>query len=195
MSGNTQVLKKPLSRVGRRPVLIPKGVEVQIKDAQMTVKGPKGSAVVPIHPEVHVTLADNSVTVSPLSDDHKHRALHGLTRSLINNAVIGVTQGYRKSVEVRGVGYRAQQSGKGVTLAVGYSHPVEMQPPDGVAITVEGTNFIHISGADKQKVGEMAARIRAVRSPSPYMEKGLRYVGETPRTKPGKRAASAGGQQ
>lgn len=191
MSGNTIELKKPLSRVGRRPVLIPKGVQVQLKDGKLTVKGPKGTLALDLHPDVRVEIADNTVFVKPVGDDHAHRALHGLTRSLINNAIIGVTQGFQKTIEVRGVGYRVQQSGKGIVLNVGYSHPVEVQPMEGVTLTVEGTNFIQVQGIDKQVVGEMAARIRRVRPPNPYNDKGLRYRDEAVRIKPGKRAAGA----
>ena len=191
MSGNSVELKKPLSRVGRRPVLIPKGVEVQLKGGRLTVKGPKGTLVQMLHPDVHVEMADNTVFVKPISDDHAHRALHGLTRSLINNAIIGVTQGFQKTIEVRGVGYRVQQSGKGIVLNVGYSHPVEVQPMEGVTLTIEGTSFVQVQGIDKQIVGEMAARIRRVRPPNPYKDKGIRYRDEIVRSKPGKRAAGA----
>ena len=191
MSGKTVQLKKPLSRVGRRPVIIPKGVEVQLKSRQLTAKGPKGSLILPIHPEVKVKMADDAIVISPLSDDHKHRALHGLTRSLIANTITGVSEGFQKTVELRGVGYRVQQSGKGIVLNVGFSHPVELQPLEGVTLTVEGNNLVHVQGLDKQLVGEMAARIRRVRPPNPYKDKGIRYRGETPKIKPGKRAAGA----
>jgi len=191
MSGKTMELKKPLSRVGRRPVIIPKGVEVQLKSRKLTAKGPKGSLVQPIHPEVKVAVGDDAIIISPLSDDHKHRALHGLTRSLIANTITGVSEGFQKTVELRGVGYRVQQSGKGIILNVGFSHPVELQPLEGVTLTVERNNLVHVQGLDKQLVGEMAARIRRVRPPNPYKDKGLRYRGETPRIKPGKRAAGA----
>jgi len=191
MSGKTVKLKKPLSRVGRRPVIIPSGVEVKIKSGDLTAKGPKGTLVQSLHPEVKVRMSDDTITVSPLSDDHEHRALHGLTRSLIANTIIGVSEGFQKTIELRGVGYRVQQSGRGITLNVGFSHPVTVQPLEGVTLTVEGNNQIHVQGMDKQLVGEMAARIRRVRPPNPYKDKGLRYRGENPRLKPGKRAAGA----
>ena len=134
-------------------------------------------------------LADDIVMVSPRGEDHTHRALHGLTRSLIANAVIGVSQGYQKALDLRGVGYRVQQVGKGIVLNVGYSHPVEIKPIEGVTLVVEGNNRVHVQGVDKQLVGEMAARIRRVRPPNPYKDKGIRYSDETPRLKPGKTAA------
>ena len=188
MSGKAKTMQKPPSRVGRRPIPVPQGVEVQLKRGQLLIKGPEGSLTQPVHPDIRVKVGDGTIVVSTGGDDHRHRALHGLTRSLIANAVAGVSQGYRKTLELRGVGYRVQQAGKGIVLNVGYSHPVEVQPLEGVTLVVEGNNRVHVQGADKQLVGEMAARIRRVRPPNPYKDKGIRYSDETLRFKPGKAA-------
>jgi large subunit ribosomal protein L6 len=189
MSGKSKKQVKPSSRVGRRPVPIPQGVDVKLGKGQVSVKGSRGTLVQRLPDEVRVRVEDGAIVVRPLGEEHRQRALHGLTRSLVANAITGVTEGFEKSVEVRGIGYRVQQSGKGIVLSVGYSHAVELQPLEGVTLTVEGNNLIHVRGMDKQLVGEMAARIRRVRPPSPYKDKGLRYRGETPRIKPGKRVA------
>jgi large subunit ribosomal protein L6 len=141
------------------------------------------------HPEVVVKVEEGEIIVERLSERKFHHALHGLTRSLIANAVTGVTDGYTRTLELMGVGYRVQVSGDGVVLNVGYSHPVEIHPPDGVTMEVEGNNRIHVRGIDKQKVGQLAARIRKVRPPNAYKEKGIRYQGEVLRFKPGKSAA------
>jgi large subunit ribosomal protein L6 len=141
------------------------------------------------HPDVKVRIEDSQVTVERLTERKFHHALHGLTRSLIANAITGVTDGYTKTLELMGVGYRVQQTGRGITLSVGYSHPVEVQPIEGVTLEVEGNNRIHVRGIDKQKVGAQAAQIRRVRPPNPYKEKGIKYQGEVLRFKPGKQAA------
>ena len=191
MSGNTSDGKreKPLSRIGRKPIPIPSGVQVSFDYRQVTVKGPNGTVTQTIHPEVIVKLEDGLVVVERSSSRKFHRAIHGLTRSLISNAVTGATQGYQKTLELMGVGYRVQQSGEGIVLNVGYSHTVEVQPLEGVTLTVEGNNRVHVRGTDKQKVGEVAARIRKVRPPNAYKEKGIKYAGEVLRLKPGKSAA------
>ena len=191
MSGNTSDGKreKPLSRIGRKPIPIPSGVQVSLDYRQVTVKGPNGTVTQTIHPEVIVKLEDGLVVVERSSSRKFHRAIHGLTRSLISNAVTGATQGYQKTLELMGVGYRVQQSGEGIVLNVGYSHTVEVQPLEGVTLTVEGNNRVHVRGTDKQKVGEVAARIRKVRPPNAYKEKGIKYAGEVLRLKPGKSAA------
>jgi large subunit ribosomal protein L6 len=181
--------EKPLSRIGRKPIPVPTGVEVRIGYAEVTVKGPRGTLTQPIHPEVIVKLDDGHVLVERYSASKFHRSLHGLTRSLISNAVGGVSEGYKKTLELMGVGYRAQESGGGVVLNVGFSHSVEIKPREGVTITLEGNNRIHVEGMDKQKVGEMAAIIRRVRPPNRYKEKGIRYAGEVLHLKPGKSAA------
>ena len=189
MSGNGNGSDKTLSRIGRKAIQVPQGVEVDLSDDQVTVKGPKGSLTQPLHSDVIVRMEDGEITVERASSRKFHRSLHGLTRSLISNAVVGVTDGYRKTLELMGVGYRVQQTGDGITLNVGYSHPVEIQPLEGVTLTVEGNNRVHVDGIDKQKVGEVASTIRRVRPPNAYKEKGIRYAGEVLRLKPGKAAA------
>ncbi len=193
MSGKavTNSPKKTLSRIGRRPVAIPKDVTVELDYCKIIVNGPKGKLEESLHPEVRVNLEEDKVIVERLSERKFHRALHGLTRTLILNAVTGVSEGYKKTLEIMGVGYRAQQTGVNVTLNVGYSHTVEIAPLDGVTIEVEGNNRVHVTGIDKQKVGETAARIRKVRPPNAYKEKGIRYSTEIIHLKPGKAAAKA----
>ncbi len=168
--------------------MVPPGVKVEVASGQVVVQGPKGKIVQPIHPDMTVTLEGNVITVMPPVLDNAHQALHGLTHRLISNAITGVTQGYRKTLELMGIGYRVQQSGKGIVLNVGLSHSVEIQPMEGITLSVEGNNRIHVDGIDKQRVGEMAAMIRRVRPPNPYKEKGIRYIDEKIRLKPGKAA-------
>ena len=190
MYGREELTEKPLSRVGRKPIPVPDGVEIDILANGVTVKGPKGTLTQTYHPEVKVRISDdNEIIVERLSDRKFHHALHGLTRSLISNAIIGVTEGYTKTLELMGVGYRVQQEGSGITLSVGYSHTVDIQPLDGVTLEVEGTNRIFVRGIDKQKVGQQASLIRKVRRPNAYKEKGIRYSDEILRYKPGKAAA------
>ena len=190
MYGREELTEKPLSRVGRKPIPVPDGVEIDILANGVTVKGPKGTLTQTYHPEVKVRISDdNEIIVERLSDRKFHHALHGLTRSLISNAIIGVTDGYTKTLELMGVGYRVQQEGSGITLSVGYSHTVDIQPLDGVTLEVEGTNRIFVRGIDKQKVGQQASLIRKVRRPNEYKEKGIRYSDEILRYKPGKAAA------
>ena len=193
MSGNTLEREttegRTLSRIGRKPIPLPDGVEVEIQYGGVTVKGPRGTLTQNYHPEVIVKLEDGQVMVERMSERKFHHSLHGLTRSLIANAVVGVTDGYTKTLELMGVGYRVQQSGEGIVLNVGYSHPVEIQPKEGVTLEVEGNNRVHVRGIDKQKVGELAAQIRKVRPPNAYKEKGIRYQGEVLHFKPGKAAA------
>jgi large subunit ribosomal protein L6 len=192
MSGNVadhETTGRTLSRIGRRTIPLPSGVEVQVEYAGVTVKGPRGTITQTYHPEVNVRVENGEVVVERFSERKFHHSLHGLTRSLIANAVFGVTEGYTKTLELMGVGYRVQQSGNGITLNVGYSHPVELQPLDGTTMEVEGNNRVHVRGIDKQKVGEMAAQVRQVRPPNAYKEKGIRYRGELLRYKPGKAAA------
>ena len=193
MSGKSAVADKPrertLSRIGRKAIPIPSGVDVQIQPGEVTVKGTRGTLTQRYHPDVRVKIEDGAVVVERLSERKFHHALHGLTRSLIANAITGVTEGYSKTLELMGVGYRVQQAGNGIILTVGYSHPVEIHPLEGVTLEVEGNNRIHIRGIDKQKVGSLAAQVRKVRPPNPYKEKGIRYEDEVLHLKPGKAAA------
>ncbi len=190
MSGNgVQGEERTLSRIGRKPIPVPSGVEVDIGSGEVTVKGPLGSLTQTYHPEVNVRLEDGNVIVERLSNRKFHRSLHGLTRSLIANAVTGVTQGYTKTLELMGVGYRVQETGDGITLSVGYSHTVEIHPPEGVTMEVEGNNRVHVRGINKQQVGSLAAQVRKVRPPNAYKEKGIRYSDEVLHLKPGKAAA------
>ncbi|HAA90117.1 MAG: 50S ribosomal protein L6 [Thermoanaerobacterales bacterium 50_218] len=175
-----------MSRVGRLPVMIPAGVEVKVEGNVVEVKGPKGRLVKEMPQEINISVEDNKVVVTRSSDEKKHRALHGLTRALIQNMVIGVTEGFQKSLELVGVGYRAAKQGKKLVLTVGYSHPVEIEPEEGLEIEVPAPNKIVVSGIDKEKVGALAARIRSVRKPDPYKGKGIRYEGEVIKLKAGK---------
>ena len=190
MSGNTVVktAERTLSRVGRRAISIPDSVQVDLEYTQITVKGPKGVLVQPLHPEVNVRMENGSILVERASSRKFHRSLHGLTRTLIANAIQGVSHGYQKTLQLMGVGYRVQQRGQGIVLNVGHSHPIEVDPPEGVVLTVEGNNRVHVSGFDKQKVGEVAANIRKARPPNAYKEKGIRYSDEILHLKPGKAA-------
>ena len=191
MSGSPKNGRKEraLSRIGRKAIPIPHGVELAVEYGQVTVKGPKGTLIQVIHPDVLVKLENGNVMVERYSERKFHRALHGLIRSLIANAIIGVTEGYEKRLELMGVGYRVQPAGDGIVLNVGFSHPVELHPLDGVTLTVEGNNRVIVQGMDKQKVGEIASRIRKVRPPNAYKEKGIKYSGEVLHLKPGKAAA------
>ena len=177
-----------MSRVGIRPITVPKGVEVAIRGGEVTVKGPKGSLSRSFHPDMKIVNENGILRVERSSDEREHRALHGLTRSLLANMVSGVTEGFVKSLEMVGVGYRVQQSGEGVVLSVMRSHTVAIQPLPGITLAVEGNNRIHVRGIDKQSVGQVAAEIRAARPPNPYTGKGVRYAGEQVRLKPGKSA-------
>ena len=176
-----------MSRIGRLPVAIPAGVTVDIQENNhVVVKGPKGTLERTLPSEMTIKLEDGHVVVTRPNDLKKMKALHGLTRTLIHNMVIGVTEGYQKELEVNGVGYRAQKKGKVLTLSLGYSHPVEMEDPDGVEVEVEGQNKIIVKGIDKEKVGQYAAEIREKRAPEPYKGKGIKYADEVIRRKVGK---------
>lgn len=178
---------KELSRIGRMPISVPAGVEVKIGDGNLvTVKGPKGTLTKELHPEMKITLADGVLTVERPSEEKVHKSLHGLTRTLLNNMVEGVTNGFKKELDVNGVGYRAQKQGKVLVLNVGYSHPVEMPEEDGITVEVPSPNKIIVSGIDKQKVGQFAAVVREKRPPEPYKGKGIKYVDEHIRRKEGK---------
>lgn len=180
-----------MSRIGKLPVAVPGGVNVNVTDGEVAVKGPKGELRQRILPFVDVKVEDGRVLVERTGEEKRHRAAHGLTRTLLNNMVEGVSKGFRKSLEIQGVGYRAAKSGNNLNLTLGYSHPVSYAPPEGIAISVEGTNKIHIDGIDKQQVGQVAAEIRKLRAPEPYKGKGVRYEGEIVRKKLGK-AGKAG---
>ncbi len=179
-----------MSRIGRAPIPIPKGVEVTIKSGEVVVKGAMGRLVVPVSERLEVAEEDGEILVSRPSDHRNDRAQHGLARSLINNAVVGVTEGFRKNLEIRGVGYRAQMSGRKIELTVGYSHTITIQAPEGIEIETLEPTKITVSGIDKQLVGQVAANIRAAKPPDSYHGKGVRYEGEYKRLKPGKAAAT-----
>ena len=176
-----------MSRIGRMPIAIPAGVTVEVaENNKVTVKGPKGTLERVLPAEMEIKLEGAELTVSRPNDLKKMKSLHGLTRTLINNMVVGVTAGYEKKLEINGVGYRAAKSGKKLTLNLGYSHPVEMQDPEGIESVVDGQNIIIIKGIDKEKVGQYAAEIRDKRRPEPYKGKGIKYADEIIRRKEGK---------
>ena len=175
-----------MSRIGRKPVPVPNGVTVTVNGPAITVKGPKGELSRKLHPDMQVKVENGTVTVDRPSDEDRHRALHGLTRSLIANMVEGVTQGYKKQLEITGVGYKAEVKPFGLQLALGYSHPVEYRAPAGIKLSAPQPIVVVIEGADKEKVGRVAAEIRALRKPEPYKGKGVRYQGEQIRRKAGK---------
>jgi large subunit ribosomal protein L6 len=175
-----------MSRIGRLPIEIPAGVDVTIDGPTVSVKGPRGSMSHTIPAPLTAQVEDGNVIVSRPDDERRSKSLHGLTRTLIANQIIGVTQGYTKGLEVVGTGYRVQARGANIEFALGFSHPVLVEPPVGITFTVEGNNRLTVSGNDKQAVGEVAANIRKIRKPEPYKGKGVRYAGENVRRKPGK---------
>lgn len=179
-----------MSRIGKMPVEIPQGIEVNISGNTINVKGPKGTVSRDIHPDIIVKKEDNAIIVERPSDSKNHRALHGLTRSLINNMILGVAKPFEKSLTLEGVGYRAAKQGNKLVLTVGYSHPVEFEPPEGVEFDVPAANKIIVKGVDKELVGLIAANIRKVREPEPYKGKGIRYENEIVRRKVGKTGAA-----
>jgi large subunit ribosomal protein L6 len=178
-----------MSRVGRAPITLPKGVELKVSESTVNVKGPKGSLSVEINPRISVKVDDGVVTMERPTDHRNDRAQHGLARSLVANAVAGVSGGFQKDLEIQGVGFRCQMKGSALELTVGYSHPVVITPPEGVTIQAPEPTKISVSGIDKQLVGQVAANIRAVRPPDHYHGKGVRYAGEQVRLKAGKAAA------
>jgi large subunit ribosomal protein L6 len=178
-----------MSRIGRSPVTLPKGVEVNVSGAIVTVKGPKGTLEVTINPRLEVVVDGGTLEVKRPSDRRDDRAQHGLARSLIANAVTGVSEGYTKNLEIQGVGYRCAMKGSALELSLGFSHPVVIEPPEGITLTSTEPTKIQVSGIDKQLVGQVAADIRAKRSPDAYHGKGVRYQGEFVKLKPGKAAA------
>ena len=176
-----------MSRIGKLPISVPSGVTITVDDGNtVTVKGPKGTLTEKISPDMMIEQDNGVLHVKRPSDDKQHRALHGLTRSLIHNMVVGVTEGFAKNLEIEGVGYRAQLQGSKLVLNMGYSHPVEFEAPEGISFEVPAPNRITVKGISKQQVGQMAADIRAVREPEPYKGKGIRYAGEYVRRKEGK---------
>jgi large subunit ribosomal protein L6 len=180
-----------MSRVGQAPIPVPSGVEVKVEGREVTVKGPKGELSRLVPEVLTVTVADGEVTVARVDEERESRAMHGLFRSLIHNMVVGVTEGYRRGLEIVGVGYRATAQGdKALELAVGYSHTVKVQAPEGITFEVPSNTRIDVVGIDKEKVGQVAADIRAIRKPEPYKGKGIRYEGEQVRRKAGKAASS-----
>ncbi|MEO6991942.1 MAG: 50S ribosomal protein L6 [Candidatus Baltobacteraceae bacterium] len=180
-----------MSRIGKLPIPVPSGVSVDLGDAVVHVKGPKGELSQHVLPLVIVSQADGRITVERKGDTKPERAAHGLTRTLVANMIEGVTKGYRKSLEIQGVGYRASKAGNDLNLTLGYSHPVAFPAPNGISFALEGTTKIHVEGIDKQRVGQVAAEIRSLRPPEPYKGKGIRYEGEFVRKKLGK-AGKAG---
>ena len=190
-----------MSRIGRAPITVPPKVQVNwTNDNLVTVKGPKGQLSYQVDPALSLKLEDGTLTVSRPSDSKEHKAIHGLYRSLVNNMVVGVTTGYTKQLEIHGVGYRAAKMGETLVVQVGYSHPVEVQPPDGISFTLDGVDpatkatRVSVIGIDKQLVGAIAADIRRIRKPEPYKGKGIRYAGEAIRRKAGK-AGKVGGKK
>ena len=176
-----------MSRIGRAPITIPAGVTVKVEDGnKVTVKGPKGELVREIHQDMKINIEENTLTVERPSDNKDHRALHGLSRTLLHNMIIGVSEGFAKTLEINGVGYRAAKSGNKLTLSLGYSHPVEMIDPEGIETVLDGQNIITVKGIDKEKVGQFAAEIRDKRRPEPYKGKGIKYADEVIRRKVGK---------
>jgi large subunit ribosomal protein L6 len=177
-----------MSRIGNRPIEIPEGVSIDVADGLVTVKGPRGELRQPVSPAMRIERSDGTLTVERPSERGEHRALHGLTRTLIANMVEGVTNGFEKRLEIQGVGYRARLQGKQLEMALGYSHPVSITPPEGIEFEVPQPTEVIVRGIDKQLVGEIAARVRKQRPPEPYKGKGVRYAGEYVRRKVGKRA-------
>jgi large subunit ribosomal protein L6 len=177
-----------MSRIGNKVVIIPEGVSVNLEGTLLTVKGPKGELKLNVNPELTIEINGNELVVKRPSDSREHRAMHGTTRALINNMVVGVSAGFEKVLEIEGVGYRAQMQGNVLVVSAGYSHPVNMPVPAGLTVTCATPTEIHIVGADKQVVGEFAAEVRQIRKPEPYKGKGIHYRGEYIRRKEGKKA-------
>jgi large subunit ribosomal protein L6 len=183
-----------MSRIGRLPVPVPSGVDVSIDGRRLTVKGPKGELTRELHPDMLVAQEDDRLVVTRPTEQKHHKQLHGLTRTLVNNMVMGVTTGYRKGLEITGVGYRAALVGQKLQLSLGYSHPVEIEPPAGITFELENPTRLAVVGIDKELVGQVAATVRSSRKPEPYKGKGVRYAGERVRRKAGK-AGKIGGKK
>jgi large subunit ribosomal protein L6 len=183
-----------MSRIGRLPITVPSGVDVTIDGRNVTVKGPKGTLSRSLHPDITVSREDGTLVVTRPTEQKTHKQLHGLTRTLVNNMVVGVTDGYRKGLEITGVGYRAALNGRKLQLNLGYSHQIEIDPPEGITFEVENPTRLAVVGIDKELVGQIAAKVRATRKPEPYKGKGVRYAGEYIRRKAGK-AGKIGGKK
>jgi large subunit ribosomal protein L6 len=183
-----------MSRIGRLPIAVPSSVDVTIEGRRLTVTGPKGTLTRELHPDMTVSREDASLVVSRPTEQKTHKQLHGLTRTLVNNMVVGVTDGYRKGLEITGVGYRAAKNGEKLTLNLGYSHQIEIDPPAGITFEVENPTRLAVIGIDKELVGQIAAQVRSTRKPEPYKGKGVRYAGEKIRRKAGK-AGKIGGKK
>jgi large subunit ribosomal protein L6 len=183
-----------MSRIGRLPIAVPSTVDVTIEGRRLTVKGPKGTLTRELHPDMTVSREEDNLVVTRPTEQKTHKQLHGLTRTLVNNMVVGVTDGYRKGLEITGVGYRAALSGKKLQLNLGYSHQIEIDPPEGITFEVENPTRLAVVGIDKELVGQIAAKVRATRKPEPYKGKGVRYAGEYIRRKAGK-AGKIGGKK
>jgi large subunit ribosomal protein L6 len=183
-----------MSRIGRLPVPVPSGVSVAIEGRSITVEGPRGTLHRDLHPDMTVAQADGTIVVTRPSEAKQHKQLHGLTRTLVANMVTGVSNGYRKGIEITGVGYRAQKIGEKLQLNLGYSHPIEIDPPAGISFELESPTRLAVVGIDKELVGQIAARVRSTRKPEPYKGKGVRYAGEVVRRKAGK-AGKIGGKK
>jgi len=181
-----------MSRVGKVPITLPKGVTANVRGNEVKIKGPKGELEGSFHPDMSITLKEDQLVVSRPSDQRMHRALHGLTRTLLANMVEGVSKGFEIPLDIVGVGYRVQNAGGKLSLQVGYTHPVELVPPAGITLTAEGANRIKVSGIDKELVGRTAAEIRKIHPPDAYKGKGIRYAGDQVRLKPGKAGRAAG---
>ena len=180
-----------MSRIGRKPVKLPGGVSAQVNGRELVIKGPKGELKRTFHPEIGLAVEGGEVKVTRPSDEAKHRALHGLSRTLVHNMVDGVTKGFEKTLEIQGVGFKAETKPFGLTLTVGFSHTVDFKAPQGITLKAEQPTMIRVSGCDKELVGQVAANLRAVRPPEPYKGKGIRYTGEKVRRKAGKTATGA----
>jgi large subunit ribosomal protein L6 len=182
-----------MSRIGKMPITVPSGVKVNIEGNKVTVTGPRGELSRTLPAEININMSGDTIEVTRPSDSKEHRSFHGLTRSLLANMVEGVSKGFEKTLEIVGVGYRAEKAGKNLNLRIGFSHPVEIVPLPGTSLDVEGNNRIKVTGANKEIVGEMAANIRAIRPPDSYKGKGIRYAGEVVHLKPGKAGKVVGG--
>ena len=178
-----------MSRIGKKPIALPAGGTASVSGSQVTVKGPKGTLSRVLHPDMRPAVDGNTVSVSRPSDETRHKSLHGLSRTLVANMVEGVAKGYQKSLEIQGVGYKAEPKPYGINLVVGFSHPVEIRAPEGIKLVVETPTLVRVEGINKELVGQLAAEIRNVRPPEPYKGKGIRYVGEFVRRKAGKTGA------